>query len=237
MKIKKRSNALRIPPLPKAIKLKRASGDAGEESTVKKALEDVKRVFEKKNIVELNEETTPNAELKKVTRRRKPRRIPRSIASTKGIVYIGHIPHGFYEEQMEDYFKQFGRVTRVRVVRSRKTGKSRGYGYVEFAHPEVAKIAAETMNNYLMCGRLLKAVYIPPDEQHFGFFSGQPWSEKRYPKLAHRIRITRKRNCRITKKQHEEFVRKTKCKLSNLERKLKQKGIDLNFDSIIATEN
>jgi RNA recognition motif-containing protein len=38
-----------------------------------------------------------------------------------------------------------------------QTGKSRGYGYIEFKLPEVAKIAAETMNNYLMCGRLLKS--------------------------------------------------------------------------------
>ena len=38
-----------------------------------------------------------------------------------------------------------------------QTGKSRGYGYIEFRDPEVAKIAAETMNNYLMCGRLVKS--------------------------------------------------------------------------------
>lgn len=38
----------------------------------------------------------------------------------KGIVYIGHIPHGFYEEQMKDYFKQFGKVIRVRVARSKR---------------------------------------------------------------------------------------------------------------------
>lgn len=38
----------------------------------------------------------------------------------KGIVYVGHIPHGFYEEQMKDYFKQFGKVTRIRVARSKR---------------------------------------------------------------------------------------------------------------------
>lgn len=37
----------------------------------------------------------------------------------RGIVYLGHIPHGFYEEEMTDYFKQFGKITRVRVVRSK----------------------------------------------------------------------------------------------------------------------
>jgi len=39
-----------------------------------------------------------------------------------------------------------------------QTGRSRGYGYVEFVDTDVAKIAAETMHNYLMCGRLLKGI-------------------------------------------------------------------------------
>ena len=38
----------------------------------------------------------------------------------RGIVYIGHVPHGFYEEQMTEYFKQFGHVTRIRLARSKK---------------------------------------------------------------------------------------------------------------------
>ena len=37
-----------------------------------------------------------------------------------GVVYIGHLPHGFYEEQMTGYFSQFGAVTKVRVARNRK---------------------------------------------------------------------------------------------------------------------
>lgn len=38
-----------------------------------------------------------------------------------GVVYIGHIPHGFYEEAMNGFFSQFGDVVRVRVSRSKKT--------------------------------------------------------------------------------------------------------------------
>lgn len=57
---------------------------------------------------------------------------------------------------MREYFSQFGIVTRVRIARSKRTGKSKGYGFVEFKSAEVAKIVADTMNNYLMFSRLLK---------------------------------------------------------------------------------
>lgn len=46
MKIKKKSNAVRVPPLKKAIKVKRKSSDIEEESTVSKAIENVKKVLE-----------------------------------------------------------------------------------------------------------------------------------------------------------------------------------------------
>lgn len=37
-----------------------------------------------------------------------------------------------------------------------QTGNSKGYAFVEFASEDVAKIVAETMNNYLFGERLLK---------------------------------------------------------------------------------
>lgn len=45
---------------------------------------------------------------------------------------------------------------RQSVYKLIQTGKCRGYGFVEFACDEVAKIAAQTMNNYLMFNKLLK---------------------------------------------------------------------------------
>lgn len=83
----------------------------------------------------------------------------KDATSKRGVIYVGHIPHGFYEEQMRGYFRQFGVVTNVRVMRSRKTGASKGYGFVQFLDEDVAKVAAETMNNYLMNNRLVKCKY------------------------------------------------------------------------------
>ncbi|CAG7819836.1 unnamed protein product [Allacma fusca] len=77
-------------------------------------------------------------------------------APRRGIIMLEHIPHGFYEKELQGFFAQYGKVMRVKVARSKKTGNSKGYAYVEFEFEEVAKIAAESMNNYLMFERLVK---------------------------------------------------------------------------------
>ena len=37
-----------------------------------------------------------------------------------GVLYLGHIPHGFYEDQMRGFFSQFGTVSRLRLARNTK---------------------------------------------------------------------------------------------------------------------
>lgn len=73
------------------------------------------------------------------------------------VVYIGHLPHGFYEEQLKSYFTQYGEVLAVKVARSRKTARSKGYAFVQFKYPEVATIVAEAMNGYLLMSKVLVA--------------------------------------------------------------------------------
>ncbi|XP_003738982.1 MKI67 FHA domain-interacting nucleolar phosphoprotein-like [Galendromus occidentalis] len=104
---------------------------------------------------------------------RKQRRVDREkeFAKERGVIYVGHIPHGFYEDELRKYFSQFGEVTRVRVSRSRKTGGSRGFAFVEFQHDAVAAIAADTMNGYLMFDRLLKVNVVPKEKVHSDMFA------------------------------------------------------------------
>jgi hypothetical protein len=48
-------------------------------------------------------------------------------------LYLGHVPHNFYEPAMRAYFGQFGEVQRLRLARSKKTARSKGYAFIEFA--------------------------------------------------------------------------------------------------------
>ncbi|EDV94717.1 MKI67 FHA domain-interacting nucleolar phosphoprotein [Drosophila grimshawi] len=110
-----------------------------------------------------------SGQLKKKLSQAKPQATSKE-RQERGVVLIKSLPHGFFEQQLRNYFKQFGHVTRIRLARSQRTGGSKGFAFVEFEYPEVAKVAADTMDNYLMFQKVVKATYIPPEQQKFNYF-------------------------------------------------------------------
>mmetsp|Transcript_13116 Transcript_13116/g.15860 ORF Transcript_13116/g.15860 Transcript_13116/m.15860 type:complete len:245 (-) Transcript_13116:649-1383(-) len=143
------------------------------------------------------------------------------------VMYVGHIPHGFYEEQMKDFFSQFGKVTRLRLSRNKKTGKSKHYAFIEFRYPEVAEIAAESMNNYLMFGKILQCHVMKPEEVHANTFVGanRVFKEVPWQKINREIH-----NKELT---YEEEVNRTQRLLKREEKRrerIKAAGIDYEFE-------
>lgn len=103
----------------------------------------------------------------------------------RGVVYLGHIPNGFFEPQMRTFFTQFGEITRMRLSRSKKSARSRGYAFLEFKEESVAKIVAETMNKYLLFEKQLVCHLVPPEKQHPQIFKN--W-KKRIPNFTNQRR-------------------------------------------------
>ena len=48
----------------------------------------------------------------------------------KGVLYIGHLPKGFNETELKSFFAQFGAVSKLRVARSQKTARPKGYAFM-----------------------------------------------------------------------------------------------------------
>lgn len=136
------------------------------------------------------------------------------------VLYVGHIPHGFYEHQMRAYFSQFGDITRLRLSRNRRTGASRHYAFVEFASAEVARIVADTMDGYLMFGHILKIKVVPPEEVHENLFKG---AGKRFKRIPWRG-IERKRLNQTDRKTWSRRIRKEEDRRQSKKEKLTQMG-------------
>ncbi|KAK7690644.1 hypothetical protein QCA50_005743 [Cerrena zonata] len=163
------------------------------------------------------------------TVKRKLDQAKKKPAADKGVIYLGRVPHGFYEDQMKSYFTQFGDVTRLRLSRNKRTGRSKHYAFIEFDSSSVAKIVAETMDNYLLMGHILTCKVIPKDEVHPELWIGANRKWRAVP-------ATRAARVKHNKPRTEEEQQKVESRLvkrqSEKKRKLAEAGIDYDFDAV-----
>jgi len=145
-------------------------------------------------------------------------------------IYLSHIPHGFYEKQMHEFFEQFGTVTNLRLGRSTKSGRSKGYAFVEFKYLEVAKIVAETMNNYLMFNKILKCEVIPKEKMSRAMFLGKV-NPQRPQGLVARQKAKKLHNSIKSERTNSNSKNRTKRKMKSLHSKLQGLGIEYNIEA------
>ncbi|XP_051004147.1 MKI67 FHA domain-interacting nucleolar phosphoprotein [Acomys russatus] len=147
---------------------------------------------------------------------------------TPGVIFLGHLPSTLTESHIHDYFTQFGTITRFRLSRSKRTGHSRGYAFLEFESEDVAKIVAETMDNYLFGERLLSCKFMPPEKVHKELF--KDWNVTFHqPSFPAVKRYNQKRGHLQMLKMEYRFKKKEKL----LRKKLAKKGIDYTFPSLV----
>nr|GMD50653.1 uncharacterized RNA-binding protein C1827.05C-like [Ipomoea batatas] len=148
------------------------------------------------------------------------------------VLYIGRIPHGFYENEMEGFFKQFGTIKRLRIARNKKTGKSKHFGFIEFESPEVAKIVAETMHNYLLFEHVLQVHLVPPERVHPKLWNGV----NRWYKPLDWVNIERKNhNKERTLEEQKKLVEGIKKRDRKRRKKIEAAGIDYECPEIVRT--
>ncbi|KAL8718070.1 MAG: hypothetical protein Q9225_004753 [Loekoesia sp. 1 TL-2023] len=155
------------------------------------------------------------------------------------VIYVGltppsRIPHGFYEPQMRAYFTQFGHILRLRLSRNRTTGASKHYAFIEFASAAVASIVAETMNNYLLFGHILKCRLVPKEQLHENLWKG---ANKRFKKVPWAKIEGRKLEVGVGKGQWEKRVKAERKRRIKKGDKLKELGYEFEAPKVKGVED
>jgi hypothetical protein len=70
-------------------------------------------------------------------------------------LYVGNLPYRADEEAVQEHFEQQGSVVSVRLMKDRRTGKRKGYGFVEMNAKGAAK-AIKNLNDSTFQERTLK---------------------------------------------------------------------------------
>jgi RNA recognition motif-containing protein len=68
-------------------------------------------------------------------------------------LYVGGLPYSTREQDLFDLFGQIGEVTQATVVMDRETGRSKGFGFVEYSNDEDARAAIAQLNGSLVGNR------------------------------------------------------------------------------------
>ncbi|WP_299009402.1 RNA-binding protein [uncultured Shewanella sp.] len=70
-------------------------------------------------------------------------------------LYVGNLPYRVHEGEVKALFGEYGPVNSVRLVRDRKTGRRKGFGFIEMSEAG-AKKAMNKLNEFDFQERTLK---------------------------------------------------------------------------------
>lgn len=70
-------------------------------------------------------------------------------------IYVGNLSFKIRNDELKQFFSEFGEITEAVVITDRHSGRSKGFGFVTFADAESAQKAISAMNGKEVEGRAL----------------------------------------------------------------------------------
>ena len=83
-------------------------------------------------------------------------------------IYVGNLSYEATEDQLRDWFVEFGQVESVSVITDRATGRPRGFAFVEMPDDAEGQKAIDELNEKEMDGRALKVNMARPRSEGGG---------------------------------------------------------------------
>lgn len=81
-------------------------------------------------------------------------------------LFVGNLSWNIDEEWLTREFEEFGELQGVRIITDRDSGRSKGFGYVEFTTAENGAKALEARNGYELDGRGLRVDFSAPRDNN-----------------------------------------------------------------------
>lgn len=68
-------------------------------------------------------------------------------------LFVGGLPFSMSEDELNEAFAAHGKVASAVIIKDRDTGRSKGFGFVEFENEEEGKAAEKALNGTELGGR------------------------------------------------------------------------------------
>jgi RNA recognition motif-containing protein len=79
-------------------------------------------------------------------------------------IYVSNLSFNVQDEDLREFFTEYGEVTSAKVITDKFTGKSRGFGFVEMPDNAAAQKAISELDNGTVEGRTIKVMEAKPKE-------------------------------------------------------------------------
>jgi RNA recognition motif-containing protein len=83
-------------------------------------------------------------------------------------IYVSNLSFSVQDEDLKEFFAEYGEVTSSKVITDKFTGKSRGFGFVEMSDDEAAKKAIAELDQATVDGRAIRVTEAKPKEEKAG---------------------------------------------------------------------
>lgn len=80
-------------------------------------------------------------------------------------LYVGGLPYSTTDQELQDLFAAHGTVASANVITDRETGRSKGFGFVEFESAEEAQAAIKALDGSDLGGRKIVVNEARPREE------------------------------------------------------------------------
>jgi RNA recognition motif-containing protein len=79
-------------------------------------------------------------------------------------IYVSNLSFNIQDEDLREFFAEYGDVTSAKVITDKFTGKSRGFGFVEMSDDEAARKAIAELDQASVDNRTIRVQEAKPKE-------------------------------------------------------------------------
>ena len=80
-------------------------------------------------------------------------------------IYVSNLSFNVTDEDLQDYFAEYGEVSSAKVIMDKYTNRSKGFGFVEMSDDAAAQKAIAELDGGMVDGRAIKVMVAKPKEE------------------------------------------------------------------------
>ena len=80
-------------------------------------------------------------------------------------IYVSNLSFNVQDEDLREYFEEYGEVTSAKIIMDKFTNRSRGFGFVEMTDDAAAEKAIAELNGASVDGRTISVTVARPREE------------------------------------------------------------------------